>query len=317
MDLSIIFPVRNLQDELSGILSHVQRQMGNLSSELIVVDMDSQDATVVNALNLLHEANISGYVIQNGAGTPAAALNSGIQRARGKYISFLFARRLYDNILEGYVSTAEHTDADVVFGSVTESDSRSAERQSMSRVVKTRPGNSYIQDYLEEKLPLDIAAVLIRRQFLLENQLWFSGECRYGYAREFLLCCLMRAEKVVQSPVLMVRSPEYEVTRSFQDITAREVFQEIESALRVRDIAWCEHGQDTELLDRIDSCLIPSAIMHCVDVLLREGILSTVIRRELKKNGYQKLLKVGKYTPPVLKKKISHWKSPLHSYEAE
>ena len=107
----------------------------------------------------------------------------------------------------------------------------------------------------------------------------------------------------------MVRSPEYEVTRSFQDITAREVFQEIESALRVRDIAWCEHGQDTELLDRIDSCLIPSAIMHCVDVLLREGILPTVIRRELKKNGYQKLLKAGKYTPPVLKKKISHWKS--------
>ncbi len=317
MDLSIIFPVRNLQDELSGILSHVQRQMGNLSAELIVVDMDSRDATVVNALNLLHEANVSGYVIQNGAGTPADALNSGIQRARGKYISFLFARRLYQDILEGYVSTADHTDADVVFGSVSESDSRLAERQSMSRVVKTRPGNEYIQDYLEEKLPLDIAAVLIRRQFLLQNQLWFPSECRCGYTREFLLCCLMRAQKVVQSPVLMVRSSEYEVTRSFQDVTAREVFQEVESALRVRDIAWCEHGQDTQLLDRIDSCLIPSAIMHCVDVLLREGIHPATIRGELKKNGYQKFLKTGKYTPPVLKKKITHWKSPFHSYETE
>lgn len=72
VDLSIIFPVRNLQVNFREFCPMFRRQMGNISSELIVVDMDSQDATVVNALNLLHEANINGYVIQNGAGTPAA-----------------------------------------------------------------------------------------------------------------------------------------------------------------------------------------------------------------------------------------------------
>ena len=314
MDVSIIFPVKNLGQKLSEMIPYISSQITSFSSELIIVDMGSSDATVATALRLLRQEGLTGCVIQNGEVTPAEALNSGIHKAKGKYISFLFARRLYSGVLSEYYHTAEHTDADLVFGSMTEAESRTAERQSMSRVVKKKQGVDYMKACLEGKLYLDIAALLLRRQFLLENQIWFVQECRYGYAEEFLYRCLMRGKEIVPSPVMLKRERGLELTGPSPVPVGKEIFQETEAMLRVQDILWCEHSQENDLMELLTCQRIPAAVMHGIDVLLRNGYSHSMVRAEMKKLSYEKLLKIGRYTSADLKKKIRHWKSFWHHY---
>lgn len=314
VDVSIIFPVRNLENELPSILEHIVKQTGSFTFELLIVDMGSEDATVATSLRMIHHLGISGCVVQNGKGSPAAALNSGIQRAKGKYITFVFARRLYRNVLGSYWSTAELTGADIVFGSTSQIDSRLAERQAISRVVKKKSGTDYMQACFEGKLYIDMASLLLRRQFLLEHQLWFTADCRYGYAEEFVCRCLMRAQEVVQSPVLLERVPELEWNAPPKEAAGRDVFQEIEAMLRVRDILWCEHPDCEELRELMDCQQLPRAVMHCIDILLRNGLSASAVKSELKKRSYHALLKTSKVTSSDLKKKIRDWKLPLHHY---
>lgn len=299
---------------MAGILEHIQKETENSSCELIIVDMGSDDSTVATALSLLHQRKLNGCVIQNGKTCPSSALNAGLQRARGEYVTFLFARRVYSGILESFYTTACHTAADMVFGSLSADDARLAERQAISRVVKKKEGADYMIAALEGRLELDVAAVLLRRQFLMENQLWFQCDCRFGYGEEFLYKCLLRAKDVVQAPAIPVRMTELELRRAPAKPVGREVFQEIDAMVRVRDLLWCEHAQNSHLIDLMVCRRIPQAVMHCVDILIRNGFSPSAVKTELKKDSYQRLLKIGSCTGQELRRKIYRWNFPLHKY---
>lgn len=45
INLSIILPVRNVEQEISGILRSVVRQTNGIEAEFILVDMGSEDGT--------------------------------------------------------------------------------------------------------------------------------------------------------------------------------------------------------------------------------------------------------------------------------
>ena len=311
MDVSIIFPVRNLEKEMKGILEHLQGQTSAFSFEIVIVDMGSDDSTLAKSLVLLRQYGLPGFVVQNGPGGPAAALNSGLHRAQGKYVAFLLASHLYKDILPGLFSTAELTEADMVFGSQTEEESRLAERQSMSRVVKKKSGAEYLQACLEGKLQIDLAAILLRRQFLLEYHLWFQEDCRYGYGEEFLYRCLLRAEETAPSPVLLQRESQLEWR--CEELHGHQVFQRVEAMLRVRDILWCEYNLPV-VAEWMTDQKIPQTIMECIDTLLREKVPLATVRKEMKARGFDRLLQAGKYTQSTLKKKIRSWKFPLRPY---
>lgn len=314
VDLSIIFPVRNIENEISAIVRHLNLQASTISCELIIVDMGSDDMTVVTALQVIQRTGINGCVVQNGLVSPADALNSGLQKARGKYITFLFARRIYGDVIADYFTAAETSEADIVFGSSSLEDSRIAERLSVSKVVKNKQGPEYLTTLLEEKLSIDIASVLIRRKFLVENHIWFHENCLFGYADEFLYRCLLYGQEVVQSPVIPQRIPQLEMPSAKVQPVGPEIFQEIEAMLRVRDLFWCEQSGDSALLEAMDFQRIPRAVMHCIDVLLLEGLPRATVQKELKDRSYHHLLRIGKPTLKPLKKKILLWKMPLRHY---
>ena len=314
MDVSIIFPVRNIEQEIIPVIRHLDSQAVNFSYELIIVDMGSEDMTVVTALQVLHEKGINGCVIQNGHVPPADALNSGLQKARGKYVTFVFARRIYSQIWESYYTAAEHSEADIVFGSTSADDSRIAERISVSKVIKKKGGAEYLFSLLEGNTFVDIAALLIRRRFLLDNHLWFHEGCLFGYSDEFLYRCLLSAQEVVQAPAILQRVPKLEMSCEKAQPVGPEIFQEVEAMIRVRDLIWCEHSGETDLLEAMNFQRLPQAVMHCVDVLLLEGLPKATVERELKERSYHHLLRVGKTTGNLLRKKIRRWKHPFLLY---
>ncbi len=306
-NLSIIIPVRNIEQEVSGILRSVAAQTVGLEVEFIVVDMGSGDQTVLEAVQLIKEMKLKGFVIQNGDSTVSAALNTGIQKAGGDYVTFIFARRLYRDFIGGYYETASRSSADFIFGSVTEEESHAADRRLISKAVKQESGANYVKSLLKGCLRIDISAIFLRRRFLIEKQIRFFDACSHGYAEEFVLRCLLMADSIIQSPTIMKRDTVFELKRGKQKPVGKNIFEHTEAILRVMDIITSNYGEDTELIRLFEKEKLPLTIMNAVDILLREGTAYNIIRGYLRMTGYDKLLQTGRFTNKVLKRRITVW----------
>lgn len=307
-ELSLILPVKNVEEEIVKILRFVQEQAGELDSELIVVDMGSTDRTVLQAVRQMKEMKLHGYVIQNGNSTASAALNTGIQKADGSYISFIFARRIYENFIPDFLETAKRTRADFVFGCTGREEARSAERRSLSSAILHHGGSQYLKNWIQRGAVIDISAVLIRRAFLLERQIEFEDSCRYGYSEEFIARCLLLSDAVVQAPTVLRRNETCELRRGKQKPAGTDIFQYVESVLRVAETARRYCADDVELLRLVERIRVPQAVINSVDVLLREGNDARSVRSCLQAFGYDNLLKVDRKMDPKLRRSILLWR---------
>jgi len=315
-ELSIIIPVRNIEQEISGILRSVAAQTAGREAEFIVVDMGSNDQTVLEAVQLIKELKLRGFVIQNGNGTVSAALNTGIQRASGDYITFIFARRLYRDFIIGYLDTAARTSADFVFGCGSEEESHSSERRLVSKAVRQENGSAYVKNILRGGLPIDISAILIKRKFIIEKQIYFFDQCGHGYAEEFVFHCLLSADCIAQSPTVMKRDTVYELKRGKQKPVGRNIFQHTDAMLRILDIIKTSHHSDTELIALFEREKLPLTVMDGVDVMLKEGIGYNAVRGYLHLAGYNKFLITGRQTDKALKRRVRMWKAIPWMYKA-
>lgn len=305
--LSIIFPVRNIDNEISGILRSIADQIDGLEAEFIVVDMGSTDQTVLKSIQVIKELKLRGFVIQNGSGSVSAALNTGIQKSMGTYVTFIFARRLYHNFITGYLETAQKTDADFIFGSISENDSKLAERRIISKVVKRATGADYVLDIIKGNVRIDISAIMIRRDLLVKKNIHFYETCSYGYAEEFVFRCLLYAQNIIQSPVILKRDHVFELKRGKMESAGKRIFQHADALLRIADIVKTDYKDNQELSQLIACQKLPYTVMHCVDVMLKEGNSYKQVQSAMKSSGYDKLLAAGKLTDKELKRRILFW----------
>lgn len=311
--LSIIFPVKNIEQVVEGILRFAADQAETLEAEFIIVDMGSTDRTVFQAVQFMKSHRLRGFVIQNGESTAAAALNTGLQKADGEYVTFIFARRLYLNFIRGYLDTALRTGADFVYGCENEEEVRTAERHIISRAVRQPGGLSVLRSVISCTARIDISAVMISKKFLHDNGISFTESCRYGYSEEFIYRCLFSAGKVVQSPTLIRRDGVFELKRGKQKPAGQAVFQRAEAILRLLD-AVRDSGGDPELVRLLEREKLPETIMDCVDVMLREGNGYGAVKLYLRDSGYSGYLAHGKPREGKLFKRILLWRTAPWMY---
>ena len=105
--VSVIIPTRNVAENIANIIKAVSKNCIGLDVEYLIIDMNSTDSTIRNALNAIKANKLNGFVLQNGNSTVGSALNTGIYKASGKYISFVFARTLYSDFIPSYYELAE------------------------------------------------------------------------------------------------------------------------------------------------------------------------------------------------------------------
>ncbi len=315
-ELSIIIPVRNIEQQISGILRSVAAQAAGLEVEFIVVDMGSSDQTVREAVQLIKELKLRGFVIQNGDGTVAAALNTGIQKSSGNYITFVFARRLYRDFIKGYLDTATRTSADFIFGSVNEDESHASERRLISKAIRQEAGTQYIKNILKNNIHIDISAILLRRKFIVDKQIYFFDSCSYGYSEEFVFRCLLAADVITQSPTIIKRDNIYELKRGKQKPVGKNIFQHTDAMLRIADIIRTSYQGDTELTQLFEREKLPLTVMNGVDVMLKEGMGYNSIRGYLRVSGYGKFLVTGRQTDKSLKHRVAVWNTIPWMYKA-
>lgn len=296
-EISIVIPVRNVENEITGILRSLVGQTSGLETELIVVDMGSGDQTVLESLQFIKEQKLNGCVIQNGSGSVSTALNTGLQKSNGSYVTFIFARRLYRDFIRGYVETMRGSSADLVSGCALEGDLKFAELN----------GADCVKALIKGELQMDVSAIMLRRKFLLDRQIYFQENCSHGYTEEFVMQCLLLAGKIVQSPTLMKRDKVFELKRGKTGLVGTDIFQSVDAMLRVRALLDATGKNDKELLELFTYRKIPAAVMHCVDVMLREGNGYNAIRGYLRVHGYEKLLVTNRRTGRELKYRIQGW----------
>ncbi len=205
--------------------------------------------------------------------------------------------------------SADRFDADIVLGCLTKEELRTAERRAISTAIHRPDGTKYVKDFLHHGKKADLAAVLIRREFLMAKQIAFDENCAFGYAEEFLFGCMLYAGAIVQAPVMLQREETIELKRGKSGTVGLRVFSRVEAALRLLETAQSVSSSDGELLRLLQKEAIPRAIMNCTDVVLREGVNYRAIRLFQNTSGYDKLLVTDRKSDRELKRRVLFWKT--------
>lgn len=297
-EISVIIPMYNMEKDITALIRAAADQTAGLTAEFLVVDMGSQDNSILCALTAIKELKIRGCVVQNGSGTIGAAFNTGIYKAAGDYLTFLFPRRLYRGFIPEYYKTAIAKEADVVYGTPAGQ--------------KTRAGISTGEDtalrLIQGKESLDIGALLLRRAFLQEKQVFFTEECTFGYAEEFIFRALLNAPKVCQSPAQLQKDILLELPEEQNTPVGIRCFERVEAMKRILNMIKAQHDQNEKLRESFLQQKMPDTVLSCVDILLHEGMGYNAVRGALHLKRYDLYLKPGKAAGVSLQRKLMIWR---------
>ena len=309
IDLSIIIPSKNNKAKTAEIIRNISENVSDLELEFIITDMNSSDGSVLCALNEIKEKNLRGCVIQSGAGTVSSALNTGIYKSGGKYVTFLYPTRMYKNYLEDYVKAASEKSADFVFA-VPEND-----RDEKPVVLESMSGCDVAVALIRGSIVMDFTAVLFDREFLLRNNIRFYEDCTFGYAEAFIYNALMYDPIIGHADIALERDFENGITKDGSAAVSNNCFERLDAMIRVRDTIKRQHKNDVVLMSYFDHSKLPAVVMSCVDRLLSQGFSFNSIKKLLKTKNYDKYLEITGETPAELKKKILLWKTLPFAYK--
>lgn len=307
--LSVIIPSKNHHDRLPALIRKISEALKGIETELIVIDMNSTDNSVMAALNELKTQNLRGCVIQSGGGSISSALNTGIFKAEGKFITFVFLSRLYKNYLHEYLDTAEEQQADLVFAlpAVEKENTKSMNERLQNSKPGTVKGTELVSELIRSQVYFDFSAVLLRREYLLRHHIRFYEDCHHGYAEAFIYNALLCQPRIACASV----KPERDViVGGREDGPVRaSCYDRVEAMLRVYENAQLLHMENKSLLELFEYRKLPAVVMAAVDDLKRENFSYSAIKKSLRQKGYDRLLKTSSHTPKSLRKRIFLWKT--------
>lgn len=303
--VSVIIPICDMEHEITEILRSAAEELSDLSTEFLIVDRGSSDRSVLAVLQLIKKLGLNGCVVQNGRGSLSSALNAGLYKASGKYVTFLLPHRLYRGVISGYWEMAQKTEADFIFGVVFLSEDKTDSRARLKKYT----GSELIMGIIRSSSVVDLGAVLLKRSFLREKQIRFSENCSFGYAEEFIFRALLYTDNIYRVPVLMLRNSVNEITGKSGRLVSSYCFDRVEAMLRIQALIKVQKPEDRRLYDLFTGEKLPDSLLSCVDLLLKEGNGYNAVRGAIRVRKYEPLLKAGRATSVLLRRQLLTWKT--------
>lgn len=202
--LSVIIPVYNVEEYIAKCLDSVLPQIDD-SMEVICVNDGSPDNS---------RAIISEYMdrypqlkcVDRENGGLSAARNTGTKAAKGEYVLYVDSDDwLEENVLEQMYNKAKSHDVDVLFGNVRwiYPDREKLEKQTTGAVVsKPVTGQQAMEAFMTAEIYVPMAYnSLCKRNFLVENELWFKEGLIYE-DELWTPQILMKAKRVLGSDII-------------------------------------------------------------------------------------------------------------------
>lgn len=240
--VSIIVPVYNASKYLNGCLNSLWDQsMSHGEYEIIFVDDGSTDDSGRTCDAYEREYCSVSVIHQVNAG-PAAARNTGLKKAKGDYVAFVDADDLLDRkYLEVSYVNAIHNSADIVlfdayrekgdgdnfkqelwnhakysFTSRDRREIRFMQRQILYPYMAAKAGGMKFNRDIPLAAPWD---KLFRRQFLLENNLYFPEQLRVLDDMCFNFIAFGAAKRISYIPTALYhyKTEETSITNSYRE----------------------------------------------------------------------------------------------------
>lgn len=298
-DVSVIIPMKNLGESIKSVLKGLKNSTEGINTEYILLDINSSDNTMLQALNSVKQLELKGRVIQCGNSSYGAVLNSGLRNALGLYSTFVFPKHMYKNFIKTYYEGALESSADVIFGKKPESDSTKGISLSSVKISGEEMFNALICGYIS----LDLGAMMFKNSFINDRKVFFDDDSSVGYAEEYVYKSLLLAEKIFQCDYVMERDSSIEIPKSLSAADDFSCFGKIEGMLRIRELLdYCNAKKDTK--EKFEKEKIPDVVLGCVDFLMKKGYDIKTVKRALKIKGYDKLLMVSAKSNKTIKRAV-------------
>lgn len=298
-DLSVIIPMKNLGTGIKEVLKAVSFSTQGIKSEYILLDINSKDDTMINALDCVRELGINGRVLQCGNNPYGAVLNAGLRSSQGRYTVFVFPRQMYKSFIPKYIEAAERSSADVIFGKLPDTIFGKGLNFSSVKISGQEMFKALISGYAS----LELGAVMLKTSFIHDRKIYFDDESYAGYAEEYIFKSLLLAEKICQCDCTIERDNSLELPKSSPAADDFACFGKIESALRTGELLeYC--SVSGELKEKFEKEKIPGTVLDCVDSLISRGYDIKTIKKALKIKGYDKLLAVSPKTNKSIKRAV-------------
>lgn len=192
-EISVIIPVYNGESTIAGTLNSVLEQSYK-SFELLVINDGSTDNTRKILDDYAKKDSRIKIINQKNAGV-SVARNVGISKSSAKYISFLDADDIYhEKFIEKMLYELKSENADVCYcGSEL---IPHAKKNSFKKFTN----KNVLINYIKGRLPTNMNTWLIKKSYLIENDLYFREGVSWGEDMEFFYNLLSKTEEITFVP---------------------------------------------------------------------------------------------------------------------
>lgn len=204
--LSVIIPTFNSSNTIGRLIHSLLNQIFK-DFELIFIDDNSSDNTVSTIINLLESSQIHYQLIKNETNKgPGYSRNKGIEHAKGEYIVFIDSD---DMVREDHLSTFHNfiKDYDSVFIKGLKVDSEgnlfNFKVDSFDPLIELAGKKNYVVNAddiinleLLMQIPFSFVFLLYKKELILDKNIRFNEEFRYGEDTEFAIRYLANCNEV-------------------------------------------------------------------------------------------------------------------------
>ncbi len=196
--ISVIVPVYKVKDRIVNTLECLKNQTFK-NFEVLFIDDGSPDDSCDFAIRYLNGCDVNYKVIKKENGGVSSARNLGIERAQGKYITFLDSDDYIENdMLEAFYEKAENENADVVYSAyVYEDNNKEAITSNAADLTEgiydgmtAAIGLAYGTTYTH------IMANMFKTSLLKENNIKFDTNRKFAEDISFMLKAYGHADKI-------------------------------------------------------------------------------------------------------------------------
>lgn len=196
--ISYIIPCYNIQNHISRCLESLksQKDSDSLKVEFVLVNDGSTDAT----LSLLREFEMTEpravVVDQNNQGV-SAARNNGLKKAKGKYVFFLDGDDyLVPEASELLYEVSAESNPEIIISNAFYVNERTGEKTEWKPCPGLKPGSYPTERFVDLVKALPISFKTYRRDFLMQNDIYYDEDLKVGEVYTFFLHCLAYAKNV-------------------------------------------------------------------------------------------------------------------------